>query len=220
MNEIKTVDNFELLARELFKVPLAPGEFYFVQVLVRGKDGNNVNGNNKNRLVRFYCVKSAERLRELKPEITTLCDLHNARAYVHPVPRNEKEVAAVMMEEAMHEFVVGNYHMFRRLYSTACGKSYVQAKKLFVVDVDKLPDESASDFCARFDRLADIVEGCRGKTDPARQNRKAVMTVPTKSGAHLITLPFDVGQFQEKLKEKGLPVLDIHKNNPTLLYKS
>jgi len=214
-----TVDNFDLLAKKLFKTPLADGEFYFVQVLVRGKDGNQVSGNNKNRLVRFYCVKSAEKLLELKPEIEVLCKLHNARAYIHPTPRSEKEVAAVMMEEAMHEFVVCNYHVFRRLYSTACGKSYVQAKKLFVVDVDKLPDESASDFCARFDRLADIVEGCRGKTDPAGQNRKAVMSVPTKSGAHLITLPFDVGQFQTVLRERGLPAVDVHKNNPTVLFK-
>lgn len=218
MNEIKTVDNFELLARELFKVPLAPGEFYFVQVLVRGKDGNNVNGNNKNRLVRFYCVKSAERLRELKPEITTLCDLHNARAYVHPVPRNEKEVAAVMMEEAMHEFVVGNYHVFRRLYSTACGKSYVQDKKLFLIDLDTLEGENVIDYATRCSLVVNILHECRGKTD-SLGNRLA-MTVPTKSGTHLISMPFDVGQFQEKLKERGLPIPDIHKNNPTLLYKS
>jgi hypothetical protein len=213
------VDNFDLLAKALFpNGPCPEGEFYFVQILVRGKDGNHVNGNNKNRLVRFYCVKSAEKLQELKPEIESLCQLHNARAYIHPTPRSEKEVAAVMMEEAMHEFVVGNYHVFRRLYSTACGKSYVQAKKLFVIDIDKLPGESASDFCARFDRLAEIVEGCRGKTDPVKQNRKAVMSVPTKSGAHLITLPFDVGQFQTVLQERGLPAIDVHKNNPTVLF--
>jgi len=212
-----TVDNFNLLARELFKTPLDEGEFYFVQVLVRGKDGNQVTGNNKNRMVRFYCVKSAEKLLELKPEIESLCRLHNARAYVHPTPRSEKEVAAIMMEEAMHEFVVGNYHVFRRLYSTACGKSYVQDKKLFLIDLDTLEGENVIDYATRCSSVVNILHECRGKTDS--QGNRLVMTVPTKAGTHLISMPFDVGQFQEKLKEKGLPIPDIHKNNPTVLFK-
>ena len=53
---MKIINNFNLLADKLFQTPLEDGEFYFVQVLVRGKDGNNVNGNNKNRLIRYYCV--------------------------------------------------------------------------------------------------------------------------------------------------------------------
>jgi len=214
-----TVDNFNLLATELFKTPLAEGEFYFVQVLVRGKDGNKVNGNNKNRMVRFYCVKSAEKLLELKPEIESLCKLHNARAYIHPTPRSEKEVAAVMMEEAMHEFVVGNYHVFRRLYSTACGKSYVQSKKLFLVDIDRLPDETAGEFLTRFHNIEYVIQYvCRGKTGP--DGNRIAMTVWTKSGVHLICHPFDVGQFTTELRKENAPEIpDIHKNNPTVLYK-
>ena len=42
---------------------------------------------------------------------------------------------------------------------------------------------------------------------------KVFMTVPTKSGVHLITWPFDLGQFKAKY-----PNIDVHKNNPTLLY--
>jgi hypothetical protein len=42
---------------------------------------------------------------------------------------------------------------------------------------------------------------------------KIVSTVPTKSGYHLITLPFNVQKFREKF-----PDIDVHRNNPTILY--
>jgi len=211
------VDNFEPLARVLFdRGPLPEGEFYFVQVLVRGKDGNPVNGNNKNRLVRFYCVKSADRLRELKPEIVALCELHNARAYVHPTPRSERDVAAVMLESVAHEFAVGNYHVFRRLYSTACGQSFVAGKKLFIVDMDTLPGEDFVAYTARYNDTVQILTACRGKAGDGEN--KVVANVLTKNGTHILATPFDVGQFEQELRKRNLPVPDIHKNNPTLLY--
>ena len=37
--------------------------------------------------------------------------------------------------------------------------------------------------------------------------------IPTKSGFHLITTPFDMSTFA-----KQYPNIDVHKNNPTLLY--
>ena len=37
--------------------------------------------------------------------------------------------------------------------------------------------------------------------------------LPAKSGYHIITEPFNLQQFKEKY-----PDIDVHKNNPTLLY--
>ena len=42
---------------------------------------------------------------------------------------------------------------------------------------------------------------------------KAITTIPTKNGFHLITERFDVKTFNEKY-----PDIDIQKKNPTLLY--
>ena len=42
---------------------------------------------------------------------------------------------------------------------------------------------------------------------------KFIAEIPTKSGCHLITTPFNLQQFKEKY-----PDIDVHKNNPTLLY--
>lgn len=42
---------------------------------------------------------------------------------------------------------------------------------------------------------------------------KYICEIPTKNGCHLITRPFQLNKFKEKY-----PDIDVHKNNPTLLY--
>ena len=212
---MKTVDNFDLLANKLFETPLNDGEFYFVQILVRGKDGHHVGGNNKNRLIRYYIVRGKEKLLELKPEIVSLCRLHNARAYIHTTPREDKTVASEMLKDAVNEFTVGNYHVFRRLFSTACGRTYSTKKKTFLVDLDgKYAEEPR---CSYFENF---INNCRGKGE----NNKIIARVPTKNGMHLICHPFDIGEFEMKAKmhfikeDAAFVPPDIHKNNPTLLY--
>lgn len=206
------IDNFDLLADKLFQTPLEIGEFFFVQILVRGKDGNNISGkNNKNRLVRYYVVRSKEKLLEIKPEVELLCKLHNARAYIHPTPREDKAVAADLLENAVHEFTVENYHVFRRLYSTSCGRTYSHKKKLFIVDLD---GENANPKNVQY--FKEILNNCRGKAGVG--NNKIVIEVPTKNGLHLICTPFDIGEFNEYVKRNWLEIPDVHKNNPTLLY--
>ena len=43
--------------------------------------------------------------------------------------------------------------------------------------------------------------------------QKVISIVPTKSGVHLISKPFDLQEFTKKY-----PHIDIHKDNPTNLY--
>lgn len=205
----KIIDNFNLLSEKLFSSPLEEGEFYFVQILVRGKDGQHNGKNNKNRLIRFYVIKSKEKLLELKEEIVTLCRLHNARAYIHATPREDKAVATEMLKDAINEFTVGNYHVFRRLFSTACGRVYSTKKKTFLVDLD---DENANP--ENVENFKDIINECRGKGG----TEKIIAEVPTKHGVHLICHPFDICQFEEMIKLQNKSVPDVHKNNPTLLY--
>ena len=42
---------------------------------------------------------------------------------------------------------------------------------------------------------------------------KIVAKIPTKSGFHLITRPFRLDKFKAKFRG-----IDVHKNNPTVLY--
>ena len=203
---VHTVDNFELFAKKLFETPLKEDEFYFLQILVRGKDGHHVSGNNKNRLVKYYTITSPEQLLSLKNEILAICHVDNARAYIHPTKRNAKEVANIAVELAVHTFVSQNWIGFKSMYSTACGQSFVKSDKKFIVDLDDIHEGDAI-----LDEIRQKIYSYRGHG--GENSEKVFMTVPTKSGVHLITWPFDIGQF-----EKDFPGIDIHKNNPTLLY--
>ena len=202
----KLVDNFELLSNYLFdwRKPLDEDEFYFLQILVRGKDGNHVSGNNKNRLVKYYVIRSKEQLLDLKDEIVGVCGVVNGRAYIHPTRRSLKEVANRALEDTAHTFVSQNWIGLRGVYSTAAGQSYVSGDKQFIVDLDDFTHEQAKE-------VFDFVNTLRGRKDE-RGNISQII-LPTKHGYHLITNAFDVGEFTKKY-----PEIDIHKNNPTLLY--
>ena len=202
----KLVDNFELLANYLFtwRRALTEDEFYFLQILVRGKDGNHVSGNNKNRLVKYYVIRSKEQLLDLKDEIVGICEVVNGRAYIHPTRRSLKEVANRTLEDTAHTFVSQNWIGLRGVYSTAAGQSYVSGDKQFIVDLDNFTYEQASE-------VFDFVNTLRGRKDD--MGNIAQVIIPTKNGYHLITNAFDVMEFSKKY-----PNIDIHKNNPTLLY--
>lgn len=202
------VDNFTLLANYLFdqRPPLKEDEVYFLQIIVRGKDGNQVSGNNKNRLVKYYTIFSKEQLLRLKDEVIGICHVVNGRAYIHPTRRNVKEVANLTLEITVKTFISQNWIGFKGAYSTALGKSYVSSDKQFIVDLDNYELNSPETL-----EIKHFINTLRGRKD---ENGNIVQTiVPTKHGVHLITNAFDVGEFSKKY-----PNIDIHKNNPTLLY--
>ena len=202
------VDNFELLSNYLFveRKPLTEDEFYFLQILVRGKDGNHVSGNNKNRLVKYYVIRSKEQLLGLKDEIVGICNTVNGRAYIHPTRRNLKEVANLVLQNTAKTFVSQNWVGLRGVYSTACGQSYVSGDKQFIVDLDGYEEDSQETR-----DLALFINCLRGRAD--ERGFIVQKVVPTKNGILLLTNAFDVGEFS-----KRYPGIDIHKNNPTLLY--
>ena len=201
---MKLIDNFNLF-KELLEFN-NEDEFYFLQILVRGKDGHTekgVNGNNKNRLVKYYTIKSVDDLIKKEDEIKKICDALNARAYIHPTKRSFKQVANETLRVTTDTYLSGNNIVgLKGAYSTACGKSYISDDKKFVVDLDGDDIYNIVEYVNFIDFLC----------DPKASN-KFLYKVPTVNGFHLITLPFNTEKFKEKY-----PDIDIHKNNPTLLY--
>lgn len=195
------IDNFDLIKDKLFH-DMGEEEFYFLQIIVRGKDNNT----NSNRLVKYYTIYSAEQLDKYKNEIIGICKLSNARAYIHPTKRNAKNVAGVALELAAHDFVSQNWIGLKSVYSTACGKSFVISDKKFIVDLDDIEIGSKS-FC----EIESFIAKLRGHGGEGVS--KTFMAVPTAHGCHLVTYPFDLGEFGRIYQG-----IDVHKNNPTLLY--
>lgn len=199
------VDNFELF-KSVMKFD-SEDDFYFVQILIRGKDGHTeqgVNGNNKNRLIKIYTIKSADHLSRVEDEIKAICRAVNGRAYIHPARRSFREVADEMFRNFTQTYISHNDIGLKGCYSTACGKSFVTKHKLYVVDLD---GEDAN-----IDKMNAVAEFIEDECEPFG-TLKLQYIVPTAHGKHLICKPFNTQKFCEKF-----PTIDVHKNNPTLLY--
>lgn len=211
---IKEIDNFSFIADKFFDETgkLPEGEFYYIQILIRGKDGHNVSGNNKNRLIKYYTVTNREQFLNLKDEIIAISKAVNARVYIHPTKRSFKTVAGAALELATHSYVTENHIGLKSIFSTAAGISYITKDKKFIVDLDDI-DINTSKGKERYDNIVKALYECRGAGGP--NSDKVFLRMPTKSGMHLITYPFDVDEFKKKF-----PEIDVHKNNPTLLYFS
>ena len=79
-------------------------------------------------------------------------------------------------------------------------------KKLWIVDIDSKDDEYRN-------RIISLINECRGA-----EGDRIKHIIPTVNGYHLISNGFDRQQFSQKLALYQLDQIDIHDNNPTLLY--
>ena len=193
------VDNFEQIESLL---EWTPGEFYFVQILKRNKDGHKTNGNNRNRCIRDYYISNKAYWDKQKPEIIAMCQFFDARAMIYLGRRSYKYVAFDFMALTAESIKTGNIEHLYRTYASAVGRAKPTIK-YWVVDVDD-KDQQKHGFTSIYNFIGDE---CRPIGD------KILDVIPSKTGCHLITSPFDVWHFA-----KFFPGVEVHKNNPTNLY--
>jgi hypothetical protein len=194
------MNNFEII-KPLLKFE-NPNEFYFLQIIARKKDIEGMKGNN--RVIKDYYIFSLKDLEDKMEEIIKLCDLFQARAYIRLSRRNSETIAKKMIAELGLAFQNNSFQHLRKIYSTVVGKDK-GLDNLRLIDVD-------------FDSGVTFV------TNPIRElgailadlkpiGEKIIASIPTKNGVHIITRPFDLQAFKEIFTQ-----MEIHKNNPTLLY--
>ena len=209
------VDNFELIK------PLLSfdkhGDFYFLQILQRKKDGCNVpnSSDNQRRLVKDYHITSTEKLDSLRDEIIASCNETGARAYIRLNKRNYRTVSMAFAEETLmkartnQEF--GN--TFNEINSVI-GRYPEPGKgnKTWIVDIDNTNVDSKL-----VKDIKDIIVNYCQPFDV----EKIVAVIPTKSGVHLITRPFNQETFYRmfsQIKLSNENEVSIKKDNPTVLY--
>lgn len=171
-------------------------DFYMVQIMQRKKENRQVGSNS--RVIKTYFVNSKEYLKDRYEEIKAICDATKSRAYFSVNRRSYKKVAFRTLEKMAGVMANGTFDACRKSYDKAAGNGHNEREKRWIVDVD---DES---------QMKDIwktIDEC----DP--QVQKWVYVIPSKSGVHLISQPFNVQQFKVKFPDVG-----ILKNNATNLY--
>jgi hypothetical protein len=199
------IDNFDKII-PLLQFP-SEDNFYFVQILQRKKDhpGTRLGGSNNNsRLIKAYYINSVEKLLILKEEMIKLADLFKARIGINLNPRSFEKTAFQLLQKVSNQMMNKDFYGVRKAYDSVCGNYHSEIDKRWLLDIDTKDDGILLAIEIELERLFSKIEN---------RDYKILAKLETKSGYHFITNPFNVAEFS-----KGYPEVEIHKNNPTLLY--
>lgn len=204
------IDNFDK-ARQ-WMIFDSEDEFFFIQVLVRGKDGHKANKNNTNRTIKYYTVRSLDEFNMVEPEIKTLCKEFNARAYIHYTKRSFEQIGREMLRVVTDRLLDGNWQGMKSAFQHCCGKCFPKKNKTYLVDIDFIDAFTDEENWKVVQHCKDYINNiCDDLKDPS----KVLEVVKTNGGAHLICKPFNLIKFTQEF----FP-MDVKQNAPTLLYKS
>ena len=198
-----TIDNFNIGAL-WFDNLSDQGDFFFVQVIQRNKE---CNVNSKGNTIKDYHFFDKETFLSKKKEIITLCKAFNARAYFWVNPRSCKEIQYGIIKEALEALELGTHKLFKCVSKAIGKKRCNKYKSKWIMDFD------TKDW-SLINKYLEIVYKCR--PDGVKVNT----FIKTVNGIHIISDPFDLEQFKQNVAIAKLDNIDIHRNNPTLLYYS
>lgn len=174
-------------------------DFYYLQILQRVKDNPGLGRNS--RVVKNYYLTSQEQLIKKYEEIKDLCRTFNARASIRLNKRSFEKVGFKSMENMAKSMGSRDFRYLSKVYDRACGSCHNDPNKKWIVDID---DKWEEEKLALLETDIDMLEPL---------GSKIYATIPSKTGLHLITKPFNLHEF------KGLwPEVDVHKDNPCNLY--
>ena len=223
------VDNFDLIST-LLRFD-NPDDCYYLEILLRGKDGNDVKKkhNNGDRTIREILIHSMDQFLIQKEEIIKLCREFNARAYIRLNRRSYRGIGFYYVKNFLTEeelsvhnrsmYVPAHRNPFRAM-STACGKVNAEPKmtRSWLIDLDdcQIGDPIVTAFESVIKR-----PGMNAVISP---DDMVISRIPSKSGVHLIVHPFNMSEYKSGSDEGSFTMTvgnysaSVHKDNPTILY--
>jgi len=197
INVIKTLLNFE-----------KEGDFYMLYVFKRKKDQPEGERDNHQsvRTIKTYCVDSVQYLEKRYDEIKQLCEMFNARAYIHVQKQNHSDVSLDMMM-SLAERIKNGVHNQKGLFDSVVGQIKTNEKR-WVIDIDNVSIDSFN-----HDSYYISMREYINELQLEAKKEQGMTFIQTKSGIHIITQPSNVMKFKERY-----PDIYIQKKNPTVLY--
>lgn len=202
------VNNFEKIKE--FLTFNSSDDFYVLFVKKRRKDNPGLKYGEV-EIATFY-ITSIKELEELMPEIISICDATNSRAYINLNSRSFKSIALHTNKKLGEILVCGDYKYARKIYNSEALSHSNSEDKKWIIDYDyedgygkKLNDQSSLPY------LMETLKNLQEKDTKESLTR----IIPTKHGIHVVTRSFRLNKFKEKF-----PDVDVHKEPTTLLYIS
>lgn len=186
-------------------------KYYVIELMRRGKDNPNLSAANYH--FKNYYIYSWRDLERYEEEIKNICSLLKLRAYCSVNFKIMSQVALDAMAESARRIAAHDYKKFYNIFESCSGKYANRNNNLWVIDVDNVSTDD--DFVSS---LKEYVNAMESKGN----GHNVVYVMPTKSGTHIITIPFNLQQFNACWKSSfgDIEICDVKKNHLTLLYEN
>lgn len=188
------INNLNII-KEILKFE-SEDDFYHLQILKRKKENPDIGSNSV--VIKTYYITSVDHLEKVMPEIIELCNFHNARGCINLNVRSFERAAFHTLKKISDIIMNRDYKSVRSAFDSVCGEYGTGKDKSWVLDLDEKNPEKAGSIIEHIGNLEPVGE-------------KYIALLETKNGYHIISKPFNLSKFDYS-------DIEIHKNNPTLLY--
>lgn len=181
-------------------------KFYFIQIFKRRKDNPEMKKDMV--IIDNYFVYELEHFNGLEERIIKQCTDNNARAYIRLNRRSSRQVALKTLGRIAQMIEDSNYKFAHRAYLSCAGEYHKEEDKTWIIDIDR-NGESDDAYDALINSI--IFEAQQLIQETGKDD--TMMILPTKNGLHLVCRPFNLSRFK-----KSFPDVDVHKDNPVVLF--
>lgn len=215
-------NNFDLIREYMIneKIPMLAkdmGDLFFSVMLVRrGKDHPDLPA--ANYTFKTYYFDSIEIYDRMKNEIIEVCNLFNLRAYVSVNVKSKEEYSKMCAFKYSQNILNNEYKKPWRVRDHIFGKLAAKNDNTWILDIDNINLNNEDDYVFVEHIKSIINDVCESKYD-----QKIISQIPTRSGIHLLSRPFNVNTFKKEFYNyysSDLEIPDIKKNHITLLYEN
>lgn len=215
-------NNFELIKNYMIKegIPIEEknmGDLFFEIMLVRrGKDHPTLPA--ANYTFKNYYIDSIEKYEKLQDEIIKCCEMFGLRAYVSVNIKSKEEYSKMCAFKFNQNILNNEYKKPWRVGEHVFGKLTAKNNNVWLIDVDDIDLENEKDKLY-ISKLINLINSCT-----STYNTIMLDQIPTKSGLHILTRPFNAEQYKRvwiaMFNHIGREFPEIKRNHITLLYEN
>jgi hypothetical protein len=197
------VNNYETI-KKMVKFD-TDDDYYFLQIIKRRKDNPDMEKDAVHISDYYLTEKNFD---NCIPEIVSICDALNARAYLRINRRSFKKSALESLQLIVANIVSEDHKAVRKAFASSSGRCHSDPDKKWIIDLDKSPSDFYGEFSIRVNKVHNKVKELISIT--GRDTDCQILE--TKNGLHIVCRPFNLHEFRKEFD------CDVHKDNMVILY--
>lgn len=183
-------------------------DLYFdIQLIRRGKDHPDLPA--ANYTFKKYYIDCLDNFDKYKDEIIKCCEIFGLRAYAAVNVKSKYKTCLETIQKYISNLTTGESRKPWRVFDSVCGEQHGDEKR-WIVDCDD---------CDNIEKFVETTQMFIRQCD-SKYDDPIVTTIPTRSGYHIITHPFNINRFKKICDAKSITPPEIKKNHITLLYEN